>query len=66
METAALPLWISLALDQVDETLVAIVLESVTSVPSADPFSTSRERPHCTHTLCLLRSVPKRPSDQQA
>jgi hypothetical protein len=29
METAALPLWISLPLDQVDTTVAAIVLSSV-------------------------------------
>jgi len=58
METAALPLGISLTLDQVDATLVAIVLASVTSVPSAVAFSTSQERT----TLYAQRAyVPKRP-----
>jgi len=33
METAALPLWFSLPLDQVDATVAAIVLTSVHGIP---------------------------------
>ena len=65
METAALPLRISLPLDQVDATVVAIVPGSVRHIilPLSDPASAAaitkpKRAVHSTHLVLTSPSVP--------
>jgi len=65
MVTAALPLRISLTLDQVHTTVVVRVAGSPRQALSVTSLTNPRRGPHCTHRVLTSPSVPKRPKTSQ-